>query len=167
MCEITSLRWSLELSASWQSLGIPGPCNCSDALPLSSLVPASRPCKRNFQKLLSCGISHDQIGKRDSILYIIQLRLYSIIPGLTSRVSVWNYVCNGCAWNCFWCGARCACYSVLYPPLVSLPLSTPMYAASWHYFYQLTLLHSESTQEKIHIYMTNSYLTHTHMNIIF
>lgn len=44
---LTSLRWSLELSASWQSLGIPGPCNCSDALPLSSLVPASRPCDKN------------------------------------------------------------------------------------------------------------------------
>lgn len=43
---LTSLRWSLELSASWQSLGIPGPCNCSDALPLSSLVPASRPYKK-------------------------------------------------------------------------------------------------------------------------
>lgn len=142
---LTSLRWSLELSASWQSLGIPGPCNCSDALPLSSLVPASRPCERNFQ-LLCITFCLTYVSRHDSwhdLTKIIQL------PGLASRVSVWNYVCNGCAWNCFWCGARCAYYSVPCPPLVSLPLSIAACAVSWHYFYQLTLLHSENGEKDI------------------
>lgn len=143
--ELTSLRWSLELSASWQSLGIPGPCNCSDALPLSSLVPASRPCKRNYQRHCHCIISNWYMSAdtwRD-LTKIIQL------PGLVSRVSVWNYVYNGCAWNCFWCGARCAYYSVRYPALVFHPLLIAMNVFSWHYFYQLTLLHSENREKDI------------------
>jgi len=134
--KLTSLRWSLELSASWQSLGIPGPCNCSDALPLSSLVPASRPCNRNSK------------GHHHIPFFQVCLTFCAIIqlPGLASRVSVWNYVCNGYAWNCFWCDARCACYSVLCQLLASPPLSTT-YATSWHYFYQLILLHSENRKE--------------------
>lgn len=71
-------------------------------------------------------------------------------------VSVWNCVYNGCAWNGFWCDARCVYYFVLYPPLVSLPLLTVMYVISWHYFCQLVLLHSAIIKKfKLYLYLKN------------